>query len=88
MVGAMMAPIMRLMMARHIKRMLVMLDKTDDIEYSCEEAYAVLEIYAEFTSRGEDPSRLMPLVKRHLELCSNCREEFESLLAAMAVVEG
>jgi predicted anti-sigma-YlaC factor YlaD len=35
--------------------------------------------------RDEDPAHLFPLVQRHLDMCPECREEFEALLAALEV---
>ena len=57
---------------------------TQKQEYSCDDAYDVLDVYAEMSARGEDTSALMPLVKLHLEICDNCREEFQALLKAIA----
>lgn len=53
---------------------------TDEREYSCDDAYRLLDQFAEAVSRGEDVARLMPLVQKHLEMCRDCREEFEALL--------
>ena len=86
MIGNMMAPMLRVMMKKPAHTLVSMLDKTDDHEYSCDDAYEVLDIYADLVSRGEDPSQVMPLVKRHLELCDNCREEFEAILVALEAV--
>ena len=65
------------------REMLAMLQKTEEHEYSCDEAYAILDLYAEVVAKGEDPAPLMPLVERHLDLCDTCREEFEALLFAI-----
>ena len=53
---------------------------TEDREIGCDEAYESLDRFAEMVARGEDPSTIMPLVKHHLDMCGNCREEFEALL--------
>ena len=53
---------------------------TEEEELGCDEAYEALDQFAEMFVRGEDPSPLMPLVRRHLDMCGNCREEFEGLL--------
>ncbi|MAG13833.1 MAG: hypothetical protein CMN78_04485 [Spirochaetales bacterium] len=63
-----------------MKRPLLHLVLTDKDEYSCEEAYEVLDAYADMSAKGEDVKKLMPLVKLHLDLCANCREEFQILL--------
>jgi len=66
-----------------LKRMIHMVDSTADIEIACEEAYRLLDEYADMLLRGEDPAALLPQVKHHLEMCMDCREELEVLLAAL-----
>lgn len=68
-----------------LKRMINMVDSTEDIEIACEEAYRLLDEYADMLLRGEDPAALLPQVKHHLEICMDCREELETLLAALRV---
>ena len=68
-----------------LKRMIHIVDSTADIEIACEEAYRLLDEYADMLSRGEDPAKLLPQVKHHLEMCMDCREELETLLAALRV---
>ena len=85
-IGGMMAPMLRIMMKKPAQNLLMMLEKTEEIEYSCDDAYELLDRYADIVAAGEDPSELMPLVKRHLELCDNCREEFETLLHALKTI--
>ncbi|NOY98277.1 MAG: hypothetical protein GXP40_03595, partial [Chloroflexi bacterium] len=60
-----------------------MVAQTQDVEYSCDEAYRLLDQYAETVTRGEDAERIMPLVKHHLDMCPDCREEFEALLRVL-----
>lgn len=63
-----------------LRRLLYAIEQTQDVEYSCDEVYQLLDQYAEAVERGEDTEQLMPLVKHHLDLCPDCREEFEALL--------
>lgn len=63
-----------------LKRMLGMLARTQDTEHDCDEVYRVLDQFAEAMARGEDAATWMPLVQQHLEMCPDCREEFEALL--------
>ncbi len=72
------------MMTEAISTAMAYLHKTADDEYSCDDAFEVLDVYADMIARGDDPSELMPLVKLHLEICGNCREEFEALLTVIA----
>src|SRR5574341_274798 len=60
--------------------MLKMIAITDEKEIACDEVYALIDQFTEMAARGEDVSRLMPLVKKHLDLCPDCREDYEALL--------
>jgi hypothetical protein len=64
---------------------LEMMAMTEDQELTCDEVHALIDQFAEMHLRGEDPSRLLPLVQRHLEMCPDCREEYEALLEALQV---
>ena len=63
-----------------LRKTLLMLEQTQEEEYSCDEVYELLDQYAEAVQRGEDPAHLMPLVKHHLDMCKDCHEEYEALL--------
>jgi hypothetical protein len=52
-------------------------------EINCGECFEVLDQYAELILTGTDPVQLMPLVKRHLEQCHCCANEFELLLVML-----
>ena len=62
------------------EKMIRQLEQTQDIEYSCDDVHRVLDQFAEAVIRGEDVRKLMSLVQRHLDMCADCREEFEALL--------
>jgi hypothetical protein len=62
-----------------VKRLMHMLEHTYDDELPCDEIDAVLDQFTELAVKGEDIARLMPLVERHLDLCRDCREEYEAL---------
>jgi hypothetical protein len=63
-----------------IQQLLEQLAKTEKHEVTCDEVFHVLDIYTEAVVRGEDPETLLPLIKQHIEICSCCREEYETLL--------
>jgi len=63
-----------------VQVLIQMVDKTMDVEFSCEDVYNILDQYTELVYRGEDYAELMPLVEHHIEICPDCREEFEALL--------
>lgn len=69
--------------AQQMMKALTMVTATREQEIGCDEAYAFLDLYADRVSRGEDAAALMPLVHHHLEMCPDCREEFEALLLAV-----
>ncbi|HIC89847.1 MAG TPA: hypothetical protein EYP04_10660 [Anaerolineae bacterium] len=52
-------------------------------EISCDECFQELDRFAELVLAGKNAIEAMPLVQDHLDRCSNCREEFEALLAAL-----
>jgi hypothetical protein len=56
---------------------------TEEHEIACDEVYAVLDQFAEAVNRGENVLIFMPLVRHHLDMCPDCREEYESLLAML-----
>ena len=60
--------------------MVQMIARTDENEIACDQVYAVLDQFAEAVQRGENVLTLMPLVRQHLDMCPDCREEYESLL--------
>jgi len=61
------------------ERMLKMIQKTQEVELSCDEVHKLLDQFAEMALRGEDAAVLLPLVRQHLELCPDCMEEYEAL---------
>ena len=64
-----------------------MLAMTEAQEMACDDVYLVLAEFAEMNQRGEDVEKMMPLVKQHLALCPDCREEYEALMNALAAEE-
>lgn len=62
------------------QKILGMLEKTQEEEFTCDEVFALLDQFTEMAARGEDVASLMPMVKQHLDICGDCREEYEALL--------
>jgi hypothetical protein len=52
---------------------------TDEMELSCDEVLELLDRYVEMEASGEDAAALFPLVKRHLDRCRDCLEEYQAL---------
>ena len=57
---------------------------TDPRDVGCDEAMAVLHIYADLAATGENPAERYPGVAAHLAACGPCAEDFNGLLAAVA----
>jgi hypothetical protein len=70
--------------------MLQMAQHTQPEEYSCDEVYALLDQFAELVmqSGAERAAHLMPLIQQHLDMCPDCREEYESLLRILKLSPG
>jgi hypothetical protein len=66
-----------------IQRLLEQLAKTEEHEVTCDEVFEVLDIYTEAVARGEDTEQLLPLVKKHIQFCRCCKEEYEVLLSIL-----
>lgn len=71
-----------------IRKIAGQLAHTQEVEYSCDEVLALMDQFAEKVVRGEDAARIMPLVQHHLEMCADCREEFEALLRILRAAPG
>ena len=66
-----------------LKTMVRGVARTQETEYSCDDTYRLLDEFAEAVAQGKDAAKLMPLVQQHLDLCPDCREEFEALLRVL-----
>ena len=56
-------------------------------EIDCGKCFEQLDRFVEETLSGSNAADAMPLVQDHLDHCSDCREEFEALLAALRTIE-
>lgn len=63
------------------KNMLFMLASTREEELNCDQVYALLEQFSEAVLRREPLTDLMKSIEQHLNVCPDCREEYETLLA-------
>ena len=61
--------------------------RTQEKEYSCDDVYQLLDEFTEAVAHGKDVATLMPLVQQHLEMCPDCREEFEALLRVVRATQ-
>ncbi len=49
----------------------------------CSQVFSMLDEYVQKELNGEDAAKLMPLLREHLDLCQDCCDEYETLLAAL-----
>ena len=63
------------------------LERTMENAYSCEEVYALLDEYVELVADDEEAKKLMPLVQNHLDMCPDCRDEYEILLHVLKTAD-
>jgi hypothetical protein len=56
---------------------------TDPKDVGCEEAMAVLHVYADIMAAGEDPEVQYPGLSAHLRACGPCAEDLRGLLEAI-----
>ena len=70
-----------------INSLVAMIGQTEDHEWDCGQVFELLDQYAEIVEKGENPQVLLPQVYRHLERCTDCREELLALLEALKAQE-
>jgi hypothetical protein len=62
--------------------------ETREVEIGCDECFEQVDRFVEMKLSGLNTAQAMPLVQEHLEICGECREEFEALLLALGAEEG
>lgn len=55
---------------------------------TCDDVFSAIDQYAEMELRGEDAARLMPLLRKHMDGCHDCCEEYEALLDILQKTRG
>jgi hypothetical protein len=65
------------------QKILYMIENTQEVELPCDDVYYLLDQYTEVFTEGKDVKELMPLVEHHIDICPDCREEFEALLRVL-----
>jgi hypothetical protein len=66
-----------------VKRLVRAVMTTRSDEIGCEECFEQLDRFVEMKLAGKNAAEAMPLVQDHLDLCADCREEFEALVMAL-----
>lgn len=62
-----------------LERWLQSVYSTQEEEISCSECLDLISHYVEVEVSKQDPAVELPQVKQHVEHCSACREEYETL---------
>ena len=57
--------------------------RTDPRDVGCDEAMAILHVYVDLVTVGEDAAGRYPGVAAHLRACGPCGEDFNGLLRAV-----
>jgi hypothetical protein len=69
--------------ATTLKRMVRNILTARPDEIGCDECFEQLDRFVDMELASKNAAEAMPLVQDHLERCTDCREEFEVLLAAL-----
>jgi len=65
-------------------RFLKILDRAREEELSCDEMYKQLDEFVEEEVQSRHASNaLVPLIQEHLDMCPECCDEYEALLAVL-----
>jgi hypothetical protein len=56
---------------------------TRDVEIGCDDCLMQVASYCETELAGKEVPEALRLVREHLEICPDCHEEYQALLAAM-----
>lgn len=67
-----------------ITLLMELLEQTKEGEYSCAETFDLLDEYVEIVAANEqDAIDIMPYVRRHLDHCKGCTEQYEALMQVL-----
>lgn len=66
-----------------VLKFLNVLEEVRAEEMSCSDIYARLDEFVENEVKGVDAEKLTPLIREHLDMCSECCDEYEALLSVV-----
>lgn len=66
-----------------VRGFLRVLENAREEDMPCSKVFTQLDEYVEKEVRGEDAARVMPLLKEHFDICSDCCDEYEALLGVL-----
>ena len=67
----------------NVDALLGFLKQTKDNEATCEDCLAAMAEFAETHLEGKSIPESLKAIEDHLEICGECKEEFETLLTAL-----
>ncbi|MEX1071065.1 MAG: hypothetical protein WEC37_00415 [Anaerolineales bacterium] len=78
---------MALIRSETLKELVRRILRTRPDEVGCETCFEQLDRFVDLELEGKDASQALPLIKRHLDICSGCGEEYRALLSALENIE-
>lgn len=69
-----------------IQKMMGAVKMTREHEIDCGHCYDEIDQFVELELSGKNAADIMPLVQEHLDLCGECREEYQALLDALKAI--
>lgn len=64
-------------------KFLRILEEAQAEELSCGDIYAKLDEFVEKEVKSGDAGKVAPLIREHLDMCSECCDEYEALLSVV-----
>lgn len=61
-------------------KVLKILEQARADEITCDDMFAQLDEFVEHKFHGRDVDKIAPLLREHLDICSECHEEYATLL--------
>ena len=68
-----------------IKKLAMMVQKTNEQEFDCDEVHDLIDEIAEMQSQGINWAQDMPHIQHHIAMCGCCKGEFDVLMKILEV---
>ena len=66
-----------------VKKLAMMVSKTNEQEFDCDEVHDLIDEIAEMQAQGVNWGKDMPLIQAHIAMCGCCNAEFDVLLTIL-----
>lgn len=66
-----------------MKRILRSFMTAQENDANCEECYEHLDQFVEMVDAGTDAATILPRIEAHINICSDCGEEYQALLSVL-----